>query len=347
MATHAMETTGTGTGYAGPTEEVSAQLRDLERQGGGMARLAHFCAALLLMAFSLGSLVSISATPFFRFLHHANLPDAISIAVNVLLVIAADVALLYAASVLRVLVTAQAPRSEQRYHRVAMIGAALLESATYLYLVWSFDRPTTAFLWAIGITRAVGAPLFAAYLSMARPLPVGPRDVAYQAALAAGKGVVRDVTTLAGDPSAPLARKVRIYNAAALMSPQDRVRFAGIIEAVSEESQPESRPVSPPPPHGGLPAEPSAREGGNDAAEGSRYVAPLRVVSGARASMHATRGRLSRNEQLRTQAFALLDKQPDLPKTELRKALRTRQETANALHSQWQHSQRTHHMRRA
>ena len=319
--------------------EVSQQLRDLERQGGGMARLAHICAALLLTAFSLGSLVSISAVPFFRFLRTPNLPDAISIAVNVLLVIAADVALLYAASVLRVLVTAQAPKAEQRYHRWAMIAASVLESATYMYLVWSFDKPSNWFLWTIAATRALGAPLCAAYLSMARPLPVGPRDVAYQAALAAGKGVVRDVTTLAGDPAAPLSRKVKIYNAASLMSPQDRARFAGIIDAVSEAPA-ESRPVTPPTPRGGLPIEAATPDGGNGSPEGLPEPTPLRMVSGARGSLHKTRGRLSRNEQLRTQAFALLDKQPTLPKTELRKALRTRQETANALHSAWTHSRR-------
>jgi hypothetical protein len=36
------------------SDSVAAQLRDLERQGGGMANLAHLCAGLLLAAFSLG-----------------------------------------------------------------------------------------------------------------------------------------------------------------------------------------------------------------------------------------------------------------------------------------------------
>ncbi|MGZ6321722.1 MAG: hypothetical protein ACXWQR_20770 [Ktedonobacterales bacterium] len=221
-----------------PSEEVAAQLRDLERQGGGMARFAHWSAGALLVAFSLGSLLSISHAAFITFLAEWNagrfdIPDGISLVVNVLLVLACDVGLLYAASVLRVLIASEAPKSELRVHKWAMIGASVLESSTYLYLAWEFDRPSTVFLWLIMIARAVAAPLFAAYLSMARPLPVGPGDVAYHASLASGKGVVHDVATLAADPDASLARKVRIYRAAARMAPHDRTRFDAIVEAVS------------------------------------------------------------------------------------------------------------------
>lgn len=219
-------------------DDVAAQLRDLERQGGGMARLAHICAGLLLVAFSLGSLISISHAAFVSFLAawdagQIDIPDGISLAVNVLLIVACDVGLLYAASVLRVLTASEAPAKEQRVHKWAMWGASILESSTYLYLAWIFDRPSTAFLWGLMIARAMCAPLFAAYLAMARPLPVGPGDVAYHASLASGRGVVHDVATLAADPDAPLAHKVRIYRAAARMAPHDRTRFDAIVEAVS------------------------------------------------------------------------------------------------------------------
>jgi hypothetical protein len=225
------------------SDALAAQLRDLERQGGGMARLAHVAAGALLVAFSAGSLLSISHAAFVAFLAawgqgQADIPDGISLIVNLLLVLAADVALLYAASVLRVLIAAQAPKSERRVHTWAMIGASVLESSTYLYLAWQFDRPNGWFLWLIVLARAGAAPLFAAYLSMARPLPVAPRDVAYQAALASGKGVVRDVATLAADASAPLRRKVKIYTASALMTASDRARFHDIIEAVALEDAP-------------------------------------------------------------------------------------------------------------
>lgn len=345
------------------SEDVAAQLRDLERQGGGMARLAHVCAGLLLFAFSLGSLISISGTAFYRFLAewdagHADVPDAISLAVNVLLVLAADVALLYAASVLRVLHTAGAPGRETKLHAWAMIGASILESSTYLYLVWTYDHPTTLFLWAIGITRAVGAPLFAAYLSMARPLPVGPRDVAYQAALAAGKGVVRDVTVLAGDPTAPLERKVKIYTASALMSPHDRSRFDAIISAVSEE--PSTSAALPalaaphperPPTGGGTPIEWSAESNEDDSGPDSGQMPAVRRLGNARTARPAAikrRGQrlpaaalaVARKEARETgqkaSAFALLDQHPAMPVEQLRSALGCRTETAAALRAAWE-----------
>jgi hypothetical protein len=251
-----------------------------------LARLAHISAGLLLVAFSAGSLLSISHAAFVQFLAawqagQADIPDGISLVVNLLLVLAADVALLYAASVLRVLIAAGAPASERRVHIWAMVGASLLESATYLYLAMEFDRPSGWFLWAIVIARAGAAPLFAAYLSMARPLPVAPRDVAYQAALASGKGVVRDVATLAADAGAPLERKVRIYRAASVMSGADRARFDGIVDAVALEAPPVALAIAPattperPPTGPGTPT--AASSSGSTTAKGRTRPAVLRL----------------------------------------------------------------------
>ncbi len=225
-----------------PTDDVARQLRDMERQGGGMATFAHICAVLLLVAGSLGSLISISADAFRHFLTAAqagrpDVPDLINAVVGVLLVLAGDAALLYAASMIRVLTSAQAPRSEITVHMWVMVGVSLLEAATYLYMAWLFDPPTNWLLWLIDIGRAIAWPLLCAYLSMARPIPVGPRDVAYQAALASGKGVVRDVAVIAADPSAPLERKVRIFRAASTMTPTDRAKFDGIIDALAPQEE--------------------------------------------------------------------------------------------------------------
>lgn len=261
------------------SDPVAAQLRDLGRQGGGMASLAHLCAGLLLAAFSLGSLISISQVAFYRFLAEwsagrFDVPDAISLAVNLLLVLSADIGLLYAASQLRTLGSGGAPPKEKRTHRCAMAGASALESASYLYLVWTFDRPTTLFLWAIGITRALAAPLFAAYLSMARPIPVGPRDVAYQAALASGRGVVHDVAVLAADPSAPLERKVHIFRAASTMTVEDRARFDGIIEAVRLDGIGTNALALPAGPSAALPPSPSTGAQSAPAIEASHDAPP-------------------------------------------------------------------------
>lgn len=206
-----------------------------------MALLAHMCAAALLLAFSLGSLVSLSLQAFTAVLAGLqrgtlDVPDAITVAVSVFLVVAMDVAMLYAATVLRVLSGVPASDRERLPHQLIMLSASMLESATYLYMIWQYDRPDNLFLWIIGAGRALAAPIFATYLSMARALPVGPRDVAYQAALASGKGVIRDVALIASDPDALLARKVQIFRAASIMQPSDAARFDAIIEAVSEDT---------------------------------------------------------------------------------------------------------------
>lgn len=213
---------------------VADQLRDIERQGGGMARFAHLCAGALLVAGSLGSLISISAQAFAAFLAAAqagrlDLPDLLNAVVGVLLVLAGDAALLYAASMLRVLRSSQAPREEMRVHLWVMIGVSILEAGTYLYMAWLFDRPSNFVLWLIDIGRAIAWPLLCSYLSMARPLPVGPRDIMYHSALASGKGVVRDIATLSADPAAPLHHKVRIFRAASNMTQGDRAKLDTLV----------------------------------------------------------------------------------------------------------------------
>ena len=69
-----------------------------------MASLAHVCASFLLAAFSAGSLISLSLTAFNKFMAEwgagrVDVPDGTNVAVNLLLVLGMDVAMLYAASV--------------------------------------------------------------------------------------------------------------------------------------------------------------------------------------------------------------------------------------------------------
>jgi hypothetical protein len=54
----------------------------------------------------------------------------------------------------------------------------------------------------------------------------------YQAELAAGQGVIRDVVEVASDAGAPLAEKMALYGAAATMTAHDRDRLDGMIAAV-------------------------------------------------------------------------------------------------------------------
>lgn len=224
-------------------DETAAQLRDMERAGAQLAGLAHVCAGVLVVLFSLGSLISLSAEAFNTVLASwragaLDVPAAISVAVSTLLVVAMDTAMLYAASVLRMLATRGASASEASIHRWVMVSAALLGACTYCYMSWLYDRPATLALWTITIARALAAPLYAVYLSMARPLPVAPRDIFAQAELAAGRGVLRDVTALANDPAASLDKKLRVFGAASVMPDRERSRLSELIAAVTESDAP-------------------------------------------------------------------------------------------------------------
>jgi hypothetical protein len=92
--------------WFGERDEVADQLADIARQGSGMARLAHICASLMLVLFSAGSLVALGGDALLSVIDgaqqgHVDLPAAISIGVSTLLVLCIDVAMLYAASMLR------------------------------------------------------------------------------------------------------------------------------------------------------------------------------------------------------------------------------------------------------
>jgi hypothetical protein len=94
--------------WFGERDAVADQLADIARQGAGMARLAHVCASLMLVLFSVGSLVALGGDALLSVLDgaqqgHMVVPAVISLGVSTLLVLCMDVAMLYAASMLRLL----------------------------------------------------------------------------------------------------------------------------------------------------------------------------------------------------------------------------------------------------
>ncbi len=223
-------------------DAVERQLKRLASQGGHMARLAHLCAFLLIILFSAGSLVSLSGEALASILRQwqsggaLDIPAAISVAVSTLLVLAMDVAMIYAASVLRMLTARHAPASEQRQHQAVMAAVAILEAATYGYMSALYDHPASLAAWALILARAGAAPFLAVYLSMARPLPIERRDILHAAALAAGAGVLRDVTQLANDADAPLTHKVRLYQAADYQPGRDDEQLDRMIAALADHA---------------------------------------------------------------------------------------------------------------
>jgi hypothetical protein len=214
-------------------------MRELERQGAGMARLAHLFATLMVVLFSLGSLVALSGDAFGAIVsavEHGGLPgipQAISVLVSTLMVVCCDIGLVYAAMTLRVLKTRGTSRDEQLLHWFVLVTVATIEAGTYLYMSARYEAPTGV-AWALVVARAVAAPLLSVYLSMARPHPVTPRDILHQAELAQGIQLVRDVLRVAQDPEASLADKMRLYGASAHMAEQDRQRLEGMIAVVQD-----------------------------------------------------------------------------------------------------------------
>ncbi len=218
-------------------DPVERTMRDLAHQGTLMARLAHLFATVMVVLFSLGSLVALSGdalTASLATLHAGGLPrlpDMISIGVSTALVLCCDVGMVYAATVIRVAST-RGVKEGLLLHFGVMIGVAIIEAGTYLYMSYRYEAPVTWAAWALIVARAASAPLLAIYLSMARALPITSRDILHQAELAQGIQLVRDVVRVAQDPAASLADKMQLYEASAEMQPKDRQRLAQMIAVV-------------------------------------------------------------------------------------------------------------------
>jgi hypothetical protein len=211
-------------------------MRELARQGTAMARVAHLFATLMVVLFSLGSLVALSGESFSAIVATLRqggvpgIPEAISIAVSTLMVVCCDIGLVYAAMTLRVLQTRGADEGRV-LHWAVLVGVSAIEAGTYLYMSAAYERPA-GWAWALVIARALAAPLLSVYLAMARAHPVTPRDILHQAELAQGVQLVRDVIRVAQDSSASLADKMRLYEASAEMGARDRERLGQMIAVV-------------------------------------------------------------------------------------------------------------------
>jgi len=231
--------------WFGERDEVADQLADIARQGSGMARLAQVCASLMLILFSAGSLVALGGDALLHVSNgvqqgHVDLPAVISLGVSTLLVLCMDVAMLYAASMLRLLGMRRAEPRSMRLHRGVMATVAVLEAGTYAYMAWRYETPISVVAWGLILSRALAAPLLSVYLAMARPLPVTARDILAQVELASGLGLIRDAVTIANDASASLSQKVALFGTSAVMTPQDRERLGNLLAAVERQQQAEA-----------------------------------------------------------------------------------------------------------
>src|SRR5690348_5726482 len=219
-----------------PVDPIERTLRELERQGGALVATAHAFATLMIVLFSLGSLVALSGdavTDILQTIQHGGVPSiprAISVLVSTLLVVCCDVGLVYAAMVLRALRTRGATEG-YALHVAVLVSVSLIEAGTYLYMSAKWEQPS-GWAWALIVARAAAAPLLSVYLAMAAKLLITSRDILHQAELWQGIQLVRDVIAVAADPDAALADKMELYEKSAVMTPADRKRLGDMIEVV-------------------------------------------------------------------------------------------------------------------
>lgn len=334
-------------------DAVDERLGGVARQGRFLATIAHLCAAVLIVLFSAGALIALSGDALTHILAigltPASIPYAVSAGVSTFLVGCMDVAMLYAAGKLRQLRIRRADRADMWGH-VAILGVAcVLEASTYIYMAGRYDPPASGIGWALVAARAGAAPLFGVYLSMAAPLPVGPRDILYQAELAAGAGMIRDVTLAANNPDAPLVDKLALFSASAEMAPHDRERVTHLIDVLTQGGRREQLPA--PDAIVETTIEPVAvdlgdLDGGNDTPPRGRGIPRGKARSRKPSEPRAIKLVPYRNDtrtfdDLRAMGLGLLAADPGMTQTTLRSKLNCRNDTASAIMTVWRNQQRT------
>lgn len=341
----------------GERDQVERQLDEVSKQGSGMARAAHACALLLIVLFSLGSLVALGGDALASIIAgwhqgQVDIPSAISVAVSTLLVLCMDVGMVYAASMLRRLAARRADPDEKRIHQLVMGVVSVLEASTYAFMSARYEHPGSLVVWMLILARAAAAPLLSVYLAMARTIPVSARDVLYQAELIAGRGVLRHVTELANNPEASLAELLAMYRAAGDTSETDDQRLVALIAAVQPDQATIPPALSAPssddgpvfPTGGGSPIQlrelPAGEADDSRPVALTRRLAPATVVPLQPAAERRPRrrrpNRFATREDEQAAAFALLAKFPNLSRDALRDRLHISSKKAGEHRVAWQ-----------
>lgn len=227
----------------GERDPIDRRLRSLERDGMRGVALAHFCASLFTILFSLESLVGLSSDA----LNHVvgdwstgrsrDIPEVIGIVVSICLVICMDGGRYFATKEWRRLRDQRAERSAILPHVGIIVAVAVAQAGTFIYASWKFDHPADWMAWMLIIIPACMSPVLSNYLGLRRPLPVSPKDIFQQAELAASRGVIRDIVAEASDASALLTEKMAWYAAAADMTPADRERLDQLIAVAQQRKR--------------------------------------------------------------------------------------------------------------
>lgn len=351
----------------GSPEALEAQKQAIARRGHWVVSFAHGAAVVILIVFSAGSLVGLTGEALTRAIAEAqggvlDIPRAIEVMVSTLLVPAMDMAMFYAAIMIRL--SRQRRQDGYGLHTAVVIIVSLLESATFIYMSAVYDNPGQNYaLWMLIVLRGVSAPGLATYLSLAATPPVSSRDILYLTESLAADGVLNDTALIAYDPTALTDATLRAYEtrlaiwfAVAEMPPDDRARLDALRMAVQAaraahvpalpepvaqvvEADPNVDPnvdpnTSPDGPGGGLP---DATRGGTPREPSdvriSRRGSNLRTFT--RAGHNPRRLTASAEAARRARAMRYLDAQPDMPKAALRRKLRCAKDAADGYWSEW------------
>lgn len=102
-----------------------------------------------------------------------DLNAGIAAGISAFLVLCMDVASLPAAHRLPSMPRAARQGARRQVHMATILGADVFEAGTLVYMTWRYNPPALGVVWALVIARDIAAPLYAVYLSLAKPLPNG------------------------------------------------------------------------------------------------------------------------------------------------------------------------------
>lgn len=219
--------------------QVDKSIASLERSNHFIVRAAHTFAFALIIATSVASLVALAGQVVQLVVRTGgNVPVDASLIITLLLVMAMDTGMIYAATMIRI--GAQRGQGIRQLWGYGLIMGmvALLEAGTYTYFLALYEHPANGVAWALVIARGVAVPALSIFLSMAKRITINTEDIARLIEVFAGVGLLKDMARDANDPTAPLDHKIAVYRAAATLSPAQRSKLDAMYVAVTGRPMP-------------------------------------------------------------------------------------------------------------
>lgn len=223
--------------WLGNESYIDRTMRETEAQGARFAHLAHLCAGVLIVLFSLASLVALGGEALNKAIndaqHHTwSLSTWIALGVSLLIVPAADIALLYACNSLRIIYSRDHKHARKAVHYFVIIGVCLIETLTYGFMSYMYDNPGQNYMaWGLIVLRATSAPLLGMYLAMSRTLPVTGEDILHVASVLSARRFLESIMEVTGRSDTSLVARAALFKAATPLKPETEQRINALMEA--------------------------------------------------------------------------------------------------------------------